>query len=157
MKTFILFLEAKDDNEKMAAGILFHAKDTGKFGVALRSAKCDTPNHYGTVGGSLKKGEQPHEAAVRETQEEIGYSIDSDKLEPLDQNKSKNFTYHTYLYHINKQSDMKNLDLNDENDKFVWFDLKNPPKPLHPGFAQTLDKTRNKLENLTNENRSNLR
>lgn len=146
MKTFTLFLEAKDDNPNMAAGILFYAPDTKKFGVALRSEKCDKPHTYGPVGGSGKKDETPEQVCTRETKEEIGYQIDPKKLKHLDSSKKGNFTYHTYFYPLKSQSDMADITLNDENDDFVWFDMKNPPKPLHPGFEETLNKTKEKLE-----------
>ena len=151
MKTFRLFLGDVGDNPKMAAGVLFYAPDTKKYGVALRSKECDCPHTHGPVGGSAKGDETPEQACTRETKEEIGYKIDPKKLQHLDSSKKGNFTYHTYFYPLKKQDDMADIKLNDENDDFVWFDLKNPPKPLHPGFKNTLNKTYEKLKGITND------
>lgn len=148
MKTFALFVEAKGDNPKMAAGILFYAPDTKKFGVALRSKLCDSPHTHGPVGGSAKRGESPEVAAVREVWEEIGFKVNGAKLVPLDSAAKADFTYHTFLYKLSKQSDMDDIELNEENDDFVWFSLDKPPKRLHPGFAGTLEKTKERLEKL---------
>jgi 8-oxo-dGTP pyrophosphatase MutT (NUDIX family) len=151
MKSFRLFVEAKDDNPKMAAGVLFYAPDTKKYGAALRSAKCDSPHTYGPVGGSGKGNETPKQACCRETDEEIKFKLNPKKLTKLDSSTKSDFTYHTFLYKLNKQTDMNDINLNDENDDFVWFDINNPPKPLHPGFAKTLEKNKERLENLSYE------
>ena len=147
MKTFRQYLY-EEDNEKLAAGALFFAKDTGRLGVALRSAKCDTPHTWGPVGGSAQDKEGPVEAVIREVREEAGVRIQKGQLEPLDVFRKKGFQYHTFICFVDRESDIENeMNLNDENDDFVWFSVSNPPKPLHPGFQETFEKdsTQSKL------------
>lgn len=140
MITFKQFL-FEADNEKLAAGALFRAKDTGRYAAALRSKKCDTPGTWSPVGGSAQDKEGPVEALIREVKEEAGIHIKDNQLEPLDVFKKKGFQYHTYLCHVDKESDIDdNLKLNDENDKMTWFHHHSPPSPLHPGFQETLNK-----------------
>lgn len=140
MITFKQYLY-EQDNEKLAAGALFFAKDTGKFGIALRSAKCDTPHTWGPVGGSAQDKESPVEAVIREVREEAGLKIVKGQLEPLDIFRKRGFQYHTFLCTVDRQADIDNeMDLNDENDDFVWFNLDKPPKPFHPGFQETMSK-----------------
>lgn len=140
MKSFKQFIW-EEDNEKLAAGILFHAGDTGRYAVALRSKLCDQPHTWGPIGGSAQDDEGPIEAVIREVKEEAGITITKDQLEPLDIFKKKGFQYHTFICRVSKESDVTdNLKLNNENDDLKWFTPGKPPKPLHPGFAETLGK-----------------
>jgi len=144
MKSFREYLH-EEDNERLAAGALFHALDTGKYGVALRSKICDQPNTYSPVGGSSDTNDKDLKATVvREVGEEIGHEITPEQLEPLHVFKKKGFQYHTYLCKVPKQDDVQPK-LNDENDRFDWFEKHKMPKNLHPGFAETLSKSMHKL------------
>ena len=140
MKSFKQYLNEKD-NEALAAGALFKAKDTGRYCVGFRSKICDTPHTYGPVGGSAADDETPMEAVIREVGEEIGIKIHPHQLELLDVFYAKKFSYHTFLCHIDKESDLNdNLIMNAENEHMRWFHANLPPEPLHPGFAVTYRK-----------------
>lgn len=131
---------SEQDNEKLAAGVLLRAKDSGRYMVAYRSDKCDNPHTWGPIGGSAQDNEGSIEAAIREVKEEAGISLEDHQLEPLSVFKKKNFHYHTFLGHVDKESDIdNNLKLNDENDKVTWFHHHTPPTPLHPGFEETIN------------------
>lgn len=144
MRTFKQFLN-EEDNEKLAAGALFYAQDTGKYGLGLRSDKCDQANTYGPIGGSADTDDKDLMATVvREVGEEIGCKITTDQLKHVHVDKRPNFQYHTFLCVVPRQIDIKPT-LNDENDEFTWFDKDQMPQNLHPGFARMLSKNKDKL------------
>lgn len=67
---------------KMAyAGVILE-KD-GKILLQLRDNKPNIlyPNHWGTFGGGVEKGETPKQTAVREIEEEIGVILSEADLE----------------------------------------------------------------------------
>lgn len=144
MKRFKQFLY-EEDNEKLAAGALFYAQDTGKYGLGLRSKMCDQANKYGPIGGSADtKDKDLMDTVIREVGEEIGCKITREQLKHVYTDKKPNFQYHTFLCTVPKQS-MIEPKLNDENDSFDWFGKNEMPKNLHPGFSDMLIKTKDKL------------
>ena len=144
MKSFKQFLY-EEDNERLAAGALFYAQDTGKYGLGLRSKMCDQANTYGPIGGSADTNDKDLiDTVIREVGEEIGCKIDRDQLKHLYTDKKPNFQYHTFLCTIPKQSTIVPK-LNDENDSFDWFSKEEMPNNLHPGFAGMLNKMKDKL------------
>lgn len=144
MKSFKQFLY-EEDNERLAAGALFYAQDTGKYGIALRSKICDQPNTYGPVGGSADTNDEDIKATVvREVDEEIGCKITKEQLKHIYTDKLPNFQYQTFLCTVPQQSAIKPK-LNDENDEFIWVDKNKMPKNLHPGFARMIKASVNKL------------
>ena len=145
MKTLKSFLR-EQDNERQAAGALFYAQDTGKYGIAKRSQHCDCPHTYSPVGGSADTNDKDlMDTVVREVGEEIGCEITRDQLKHMYTDYSRpNFQYHTFLCTIPKQSEfMPNL--NYENDRFDWFGKDEMPKNLHPGFSKMLKDTSHNL------------
>ena len=137
MKSFKQYI-FEADNESLAAGALFYAEDTGRYGVALRSDECDNPHTWGPVGGSAQDNENPEEACIREVKEEAGITIDPSHLRHIHTFKKAGFQYHTFLYNVPEESEVRPI-LNSENDDFKWFSLSNPLSPLHPGFEKTLE------------------
>lgn len=144
MKSFIQYIN-EEDNERLAAGALFYAQDTGKYGLGLRSKMCDQPHTYGPIGGSADtKDKDLLDTVIREVDEEIGCKVTRKQLKPVYVDKKRNFQYHTYLCSVPKQDDIKPK-LNDENDEFTWFDKKEMPKNLHPSFAKMFNDKKDEL------------
>lgn len=112
-----------------AAGILYRAGDSVL--LLLRSADAgDYPLHWCFPGGGVEEGETAEQAALRESQEEIGQAP-TDPLCVLDYDGG--FTTFT----INAGEPFAPT-LNAEHLGYVWAPLGALPQPMHPGCAATL-------------------
>ena len=121
------------------AGILFVAETTGRVLLALRSRGTTFPGTWCVVGGMIERGETPVEAALREAEEEIGYTGPVDLYRGL-VFKKDGFTYHNFVGFVPMQFQPV---LNDESLEASWFDPDRLPEPLHPGtekFLESIDK-----------------
>ena len=131
------YRKAGDDEEPIAAGIIFATPD-GKVLLLRRSAKEENfANHWAIPGGKGEPGETPEEAADREATEEIGVHPPGGKL-LFDQRKTPNgFIYSTYVKRVADAFDPK---LNDEHDGHQWASLDDLPQPIHPAVRDNLQK-----------------
>lgn len=115
--------------EDAAAGIVYRSGDSVL--LLLRASNAgDFPLHWGLPGGGIEEGETPEQAAIRESQEEIGRAP-TDPLCVLDYDGG--FT--TYGLTV---AEPFAPTLNPEHLGFVWAPLGALPQPLHPGVAATL-------------------
>ena len=146
-KTFLEYVQKHGKHR--AAGCLFFHPEHKQFGVGVRSQRCDTPLHYGPIGGGVEEGENWLSGLIREINEEIGCRRDTyGQLHHLDTEVAGNLTYRTYVTIIDPTK--FNPVLNDENTAFTFISHTMPPLPLHPGFAKTLGKpeVKDKLDQL---------
>lgn len=112
-----------------AAGILYRSGDSVL--LLLRSGNtADFPLHWGLPGGHIEEGETPDQAAIRESQEEIGQAP-TEALCILDY--ADGFT----TFGLNVAEPFAPT-LNPEHLGYVWAPLGALPQPLHPGLATTL-------------------
>ena len=112
-----------------AAGILYRSGDSVL--LLLRSTNTnDYPLHWGLPGGGIEEGETAEQAAIRESQEEIGQTP-ATPLVVLDY--ADGFT----TFCANVAEPFAPI-LNPEHLGFVWAPLAALPQPLHPGVAATL-------------------
>lgn len=115
--------------EDAAAGILYRSGDSVL--LLLRSANAgDYPLHWGFPGGGIEEGETPEQAALRESQEEIGQAP-TYPLCVIDYDEG--FT--TFALNV---AEPFAPTLNPEHLGYVWAPLAALPQPLHPGVAATL-------------------
>jgi 8-oxo-dGTP pyrophosphatase MutT (NUDIX family) len=124
-----------------AVGCLLMARDTRNFSFQLRSPTSDTPNTYGSWGGSVDGAEDLSEALRRELQEETGYEGEM-TIYPLLPNRDldRGFTYYNHLVIVPKQFEIRSeAGHEDESSGDVWVPYKQWPTPLHPGLKTTLE------------------
>lgn len=119
---------------RRAAGAILYARDTGRFGFALRSRFVEQPLTFGTIGGAIDPRETSRHAVRRELFEELGL-LAPPQLVFLDEYRDGEFSYTTYLAIIPHEFAP---DLDWESSGFVWVDYGEWPQPLHPGLAHTL-------------------
>ncbi len=118
----------------LGAGILFYAKDTGRFLIGKRSASCEAPNTWANFGGGVEEGESPEQGARREAWEEAGFK-GAVALTPMYLSRQQNFTYHNYLGVVDTEFTPV---LNDEHTEYLWAPISEFPDDLHPKFAEAL-------------------
>lgn len=115
--------------EDAAAGILYRCGDSVL--LLLRAATAgDYPLTWGLPGGGIEPEETAEQAAIRESQEEIGIAP-TDPLFVVDYDNG--FT----TFGLNTPEPFAPT-LNGEHLGFVWAPLGALPQPLHPGVEATL-------------------
>ena len=126
-----------DSEPILAAGILFVAKD--KVLVLKRSKSSNNPGMWDLPGGKAEAGETPKQAAIRETEEEIG--LDPHSLEPQAKyikeisHTVDDVDYHTFICYCDEFKPK----LNEEHSKYKWVELDDLPNKLHPHLKDLLD------------------
>ena len=121
-----------------AIGTIIQAKDTGRILLGCRSIYSDQPTTWCNFGGGIEENETPHEALRRELNEEINTDIDVSDATPLAvfKSPSRNFTFFTLHKEVPEEFAPE---INDEHCGWCWADPRCLPKPLHPGFSDTLN------------------
>lgn len=112
-----------------AAGILYRAGDSILLLKRSESAR-DYPGHWCTPGGGIDAGENPEQAARRESSEEVGYAPSGaiKKIAEFD-------GFVTFEDSVEKF----NAILNDEHTGYVWAKVDDLPSPMHPGVVKVLN------------------
>lgn len=120
-------------HDRHAAGILLIAQDTGRILLAQRSPLVDRPGLWALPGGGVEPGESPHEGALRELREEVGWDGPVE-LHPAGTRRASrgSATYHSFLGVTPVE---RAPVLNWESSDAGWFDPDGLPSPLHPEAA----------------------
>ena len=118
------------------AGICICAADTGRVLFLKRSPSSSHAGEYDLPGGTAEDAELPAQTARRETREEIGVDIACD-MEQLSDTTLNDVNYVTHYFEARCEFTPK-LDTR-EHTEHVWAFPNDPPQPLHPGVALTLD------------------
>ncbi len=114
--------------DPVAAGVLY--LNEGRVLLLMRSATAeDQPNTWGFPAGHIEAGESPLEAALRESQEEVGFSP-----------KSAEALLNADGFALFLARDGFTPKLSDESAGYVWAPVENLPTPLHPGVAEAVRK-----------------
>lgn len=118
-------------------GALIFSKSTNRYLFLLRN-KQRQQNYWGIAGGRIDAGETVIQALVREIQEEIGQNYTDKKFIPLETFTSDNekFVYYTFLATVEEEFIPV---LNKEHRGYCWVELKDHPKPLHPGLWRSVN------------------
>jgi 8-oxo-dGTP pyrophosphatase MutT (NUDIX family) len=96
------------------------------------------PGTWGIPGGRVDDGEEPHEAAIRELEEEAGYDGEVYmSAGPLMVYEKPGFAYFTFVGIVDDEFEPE---LNWESDEAGWFTLDELPEPLHFGVAELVAK-----------------
>ncbi len=115
-----------EDDAPRAAGILY--LNAGRALLILRGADAGSfPNTWGFPAGHIEDGESPLLAAMRESQEEVGFAPND--LDPLMEADG----FCLYL-----ARDCFTPVLNDESAGYVWAPVDCLPQPLHPGVSDAI-------------------
>lgn len=133
--------EEKYWTEQGAGGII-QAKDTGRYLFNQRGPEGTEPGTWGTWGGKIDEGEQPHETLIREIREESGYSGGME-VKYLFTYKDKDFKFYNYLVTVPKEFEPE---LSWESSDYKWATLEDAPKPLHFGMKELLPYLESGLE-----------
>lgn len=134
-------------------GALIYAKKTNRYLFLLRN-KTRQQGYWGIAGGKIDPAETVVQALVREINEEIGVDYTNKKFIPLETFTADNekFVYYTFLVTVDDEFVPV---LNDEHRGYCWVELRDHPKPLHPGLYRSFNfeivkKKIKTLENILN-------
>ncbi len=114
-------------------GVLFFCVSTGNFLWLKRSNEGDEPGTWCVPGGGIEDYETVEQGVARECAEEIGYTKPM-ILQHVYRDVQPNFVYHN---HTTKVAQEFTPVLNEEHTEYRWS--KEPPQPLHPRLAYSLD------------------
>ena len=122
------------------SGALICSKDSQRF-LLLQKKQGKHAGNWGLVGGTNNSDETAWKGLQREIEEELGFTPEIKKTIPLERFVSSDsmFNFHTFFCLVNNEFVPK---LSTEHGAWGWFDLKNPPKPLHKALDLSL---RNKI------------
>ncbi len=121
-----------------AAGVMLHDPEDRILFVKRAHKAGDHGGKWAFPGGKIEHGESAHEAAARETHEEIGHRINGHMGAPVDRRVSKDgVEFTTFKHRVPRQFTPK---LNEEHTEHRWAHPNAAPEPLHPGVKATLDK-----------------
>lgn len=125
------------DKHTEGVGALIYSKSTNRYLFLLRN-KQRQQNFWGIAGGRIDDGETVIQALVREISEEIGQNYTDKKFIPLETFTSDNekFIYYTFLVTVDEEFVPV---LNKEHRGYCWVELKDHPKPLHPGLWRSFN------------------
>jgi 8-oxo-dGTP pyrophosphatase MutT (NUDIX family) len=136
------------DKHTEGVGALVYAKNTNRYLFLLRD-KTKQQGYWGIVGGRIDAGETVIQGLVREIKEEIGVDYTGKKFIPLETFTADNqkFVYYTFL--VTVDSEFVPV-LNEEHRGYCWVELRDHPKPLHPGLWRSFnfDTVKKKIKTL---------
>jgi len=121
--------------EKLYGGVLLICGE--KFLLGKRGKGGSFADYWSVFGGEIEEGETILEGIKRELFEETEIESDDIRYIPFEIQTEMGYPYHLYLGYCDKEYECK---LNDENQDWGWFDLKNYPKPLFPTLFSSLNR-----------------
>ena len=112
-----------------AAGIVLHSPETDHV-LILRRVSDD---YWGIPGGFIEQDESPEDAAIRELEEETGFSPpDAGMLTVVGDNAG----YRVFVCEVDEFPTPR---LDAEHDDFMWTSRTALPVDLYPGLARIME------------------
>jgi len=125
-----------EGTDKIAAGILFKSGDD-IFLIKKSDDEETFPSTWGIPGGHIEDGEDPLDAAKRETEEEIG---SLPKSENTGESVS-NDVYTMFIFDVPVEETNSFVpDLSPEHQDYGWFPTNDLPQNLQPKFKKEIEK-----------------
>ena len=126
-----------DSQHLEGCGALIYARSSNRYLFLLRN-KSKHSGSWGIVGGKVDPDETVIQALVREIQEEIGCDYSTKKFIPLETFTADNekFVYYTFVVTVDEEFVPT---LNSEHRGYCWVELKDHPRPLHPGLWRSFN------------------
>lgn len=141
LSSLLEYLAADTDD---AAGLIMIDPDDRVFLVQRSIDDENRPGDWESPGGHLDEGESPEEAALRETQEEVGSVPEGDVRETHESaiggdgetGEESGATYTSVVYDVN--DDEWNPELSHEHEGMGWFTVDELPESTHPKLKELL-------------------
>jgi len=130
------------------AGVLAVAKDTGNILVGLRSAYVNEPGTWGTIGGKVDDDEDFEAAALREFEEETGYSGPIELISGYKFVDAQVFEYQNFIGVVPEEFDVGATTW--ETSSFAWMSYEEVTglSPKHHGLEALLSFDATKIKDL---------
>jgi 8-oxo-dGTP pyrophosphatase MutT (NUDIX family) len=119
-----------------AAGIMLVSGD-GKVLFLRRSRAGDAPGKWCFPGGKIEDGEDAEDAAIRETDEEVGVKAKRKHLTLWTRRVADDVDYTTFI--VRNVVEFEPY-LDQEHNAWLWAEPERAPRPLHPGCEICLKK-----------------
>ena len=120
---------------KKNGGVLLICEETGNFLLGERAKNIPFPDCWSIFGGGIDEGESVLEGVKRELMEESQIPSDNIRYELFEIQYDIGDPYYFYLGYCEKEYECI---LNDETQRYGWFNLNNLPKPLFPTLYSSL-------------------
>jgi len=120
---------------KKNGGVLLICEETGNFLLGERAKNIPFPNYWSPFGGSIEEGESVLEGVKRELMEETQIPSENIIYELFEVQTTFGDPYHFYLGYCDKEFECK---LNEETQRYGWFNLNSLPKPIFPTLYSSL-------------------
>ena len=120
---------------KKNGGVLLICEQTGNFLLGKRSKKIPFSDYWALFGGSIEEGEDVLEGVKRELFEETQIPSDNIRYELFEIENVFEVPFYFYIGYCDKEYVCK---LNEETQRYGWFNLNNIPSPLFPTLYSSL-------------------
>ena len=153
----LLDRDPKVDNEttdKIGAGALIIAKDTGRVLMGLRSKAENDGGLWGTPGGHVDTGEDVMTGLKREVREETGYKgkVFFIPFPGSGRHINKPFQFFNHIGVVpNEFTPNPGKKWAWETEKFQWFEINSLPKPLLPALAKDIKQCKNFIDTIISQ------
>jgi len=105
------------DNEHIGVAVIFIENDEGKF--LIQKTSKEKGGEFSTTGGHVLEGETPLEAIIRETEEEIGLTLNKEEI--IDLGYMLYDLPIRFIFFVHKNIDICSLKLQTEEVEYITY------------------------------------